>query len=112
MTDTKGCDRCTHPGACCRGFVLNREFSPDWKEEAKAMLIDYGLSFMRPVRRVISVESGYEDAVMFDCDRLGSDGRCTDYEARPQLCKNYQAGTDALCAIYEFELKGIPIRVA
>lgn len=33
------------------------------------------------------------------CPRLGRDGRCTDYENRPALCRGYVAGEDPVCDI-------------
>jgi Fe-S-cluster containining protein len=109
----RGGDACTHPGACCRGFVLNHPFNEDdWQQQAKDLMEQVDLPFMRPVRRFITSETLWKNGVMFDCDRLGADGRCTDYENRPQLCRDYQAGEDPLCAIHEFKLKGIPIRKA
>jgi len=50
--------------------------------------------------------------VHFDCTKLGADGRCMDYENRPELCRVYQPQEDALCAEYVQHLRGIPIVVA
>jgi Fe-S-cluster containining protein len=33
------------------------------------------------------------------CPKLTRDGRCGDYENRPKLCRDYQAGDDRLCAL-------------
>lgn len=49
--------------------------------------------------------------VQFNCDRLGADGRCTDYENRPFTCRDFKPGTDRLCAEYVHKLNGIPIVV-
>jgi len=38
---------------------------------------------------------------LFWCPRLGRDGRCTDYENRPALCRSYEPGTDPLCAEWD-----------
>ena len=34
------------------------------------------------------------------CPVLGRDGRCTDYENRPALCRSFEAGSDPLCAMH------------
>lgn len=47
--------------------------------------------------------------VQFGCNNLGKDGRCLDYDNRPELCRLYQAQQDALCCEYVHTLKGIPI---
>lgn len=106
------CDTCRAPGNCCSGFVLNHPFpGANWKADAEQLLADAGLQFFKPVRQFFTSETEWMDGVMFDCSRLGADGRCTDYENRPQLCRAYQAGDDALCAEFVQTLKGIPIRV-
>lgn len=38
------------------------------------------------------------------CPRLGVDGRCTNYENRPKLCRLYQPKSDFLCTEYD----GVP----
>lgn len=107
-----GCDSCGTPGNCCRGFVLQRWFDSDnWKREASDLMRSRGLEFFVAVRPV--PYGGYLGltAVMFDCTRLGDDGRCTQYDGRPDTCRLYQPGDDALCAEYTQKLKGIPIKV-
>lgn len=41
---------------------------------------------------------------MLWCPRLGMDGRCTEYEDRPRICRVFEAGADRLCA----EWDGVP----
>ena len=106
------CDKCRSPGNCCKGFVLQRWFSIDnWKQEALDLMRFKDLEFFVPVNAV--PYSPHEElvAVIFDCDRLGLDGRCMRYNERPDTCRVYDAGQDALCAEYVQNLKGIPIRV-
>jgi Fe-S-cluster containining protein len=43
----------------------------------------------------------------FACPLLGADGRCTDYERRPQICRNYEPGQDGLCALHVENLEGL-----
>lgn len=57
----------------------------------RAENVQLGLPFM-PLSHA---ENG---AWRFWCPLLGRDGRCTDYENRPALCRTYQSGEDALCA--------------
>lgn len=57
-------------------------------------------------------EPGSDGVVpVFDCPLLGEDGRCTDYDGRPELCRLYEAGSDPICAEYTHTLRGIPIVV-
>lgn len=104
------CDTCRKPGACCRGFLLNRWFNAaTWRTDAAAFCNEFGFSFV-PVRALEG--RAQEDGtlpVLFDCKLLDEDGRCTDYENRPQLCRVYEPGADALCAEYVPSLRGIPI---
>lgn len=108
------CDTCIQPGNCCRGFVLvGKGFSPDnWQQEAQDLVNRNGMPFFKAVRPTLQL---YRDSdvigAFYNCDRLGADGRCTDYENRPQTCVRYEAGADALCSMHENKLNGIPIRV-
>lgn len=116
-TGMSTCDTCTHPGACCSGFTIGgKHFNIDnWKIEAENFMELYGLYYFKPVRPLVEQLSSYppegKTLVQFDCERLGADGRCTDYENRPETCRVYEAKSDPLCAMYEHQLKGIPIRV-
>lgn len=109
------CDTCRVPGSCCSSFTLNMpvfvDDGEDWKVEAKKRLEWYGLNMFAPVSQRIGAEGRALNAILYRCTLLGTDGRCTDYENRPQLCRAYQAGDDALCAEFVQTLKGIPIRV-
>lgn len=106
------CDTCRQPGACCRGLVLNIPFSSDnWMAEAAEKMARFGLSFFVPVRSVASVDAPDKAMVLFDCTRLGADGRCSDYDGRPTLCRDYEAGSDPLCVEHVYKLCGIPIVV-
>jgi Fe-S-cluster containining protein len=42
----------------------------------------------------------------FTCDRLGQDGRCTQYEDRPKMCHFFEPKSDLLCIEYEGSYKG------
>ena len=38
----------------------------------------------------------------FTCPALGADGRCTIYESRPAVCREYEPGQDILCARHPY----------
>lgn len=109
------CETCRAPGNCCKGFVLSIGKVPvdGWRERAQAAVDGRGLPF-RAVSIRIHERHDEGDSVtpVFDCTLLGPDGRCTDYENRPSLCRTYQPGEDPLCAEYIHTLKGIPIVLA
>jgi Fe-S-cluster containining protein len=118
------CDTCRAPGKCCSGFVLNGgAFAMgDTMLEALAKLASLNTGLIGrdgkagPVANpgdylgATHVQLGapfmplYADAQgrwRFWCPLLGRDGRCTDYEHRPAVCRGYVAGKDALCAMHE-----------
>jgi Fe-S-cluster containining protein len=96
------CDTCRNPGRCCTGFHLTtRADTPNTYLDALILMatIDHadgtwlrgralGLPFMPLVKR-----SG---AWLYWCPLL-KDGRCSDYENRPQLCRTFEPGSDTLC---------------
>lgn len=89
------CDSCWRPGHCCNGFVLtgseSGEFTGAWSPLALlAELAMNGLPFLP----LALTSKGFW---RFWCPMLGADGRCTDYENRPQLCRDYEPGTDLIC---------------
>lgn len=107
------CDTCRKPGHCCSGFTLNFYFNREtWQEEATEILKKNNLEFIVPVRIAQGWLEQGRTGVVFDCTRLGADGRCTDYENRPELCKIYQPGQDGLCIEHVEAFKDIPIIVA
>lgn len=111
------CDACTHPGACCSGFAIVGHTFPiaTWQESANKFTSEYGVPFFKAIRIHTETKNSQWRAgfvgVRFNCELLGTDGRCTDYENRPRTCIDFKAGSDPLCAMYEFKLKAIPIRV-
>lgn len=38
--------------------------------------------------------------IRWQCKNLTPEGRCGDYENRPNLCRIYEPGEDRLCAVY------------
>jgi len=96
------CETCIDPGHCCRDLHLtggsvvdptDRADVPMSFEAAEHFAMRSRLPF-RPFRQ-------HEDGTWrWWCTALGPDGRCTVYETRPQLCRDYRAGSDGLCVHY------------
>lgn len=118
------CDACRAPGRCCTGFYLQNgdfgrgrpalevlvELATAWTGTAPMLGavrvhptfdltaiedIQVGMPFMPLMRRPA------DGAWRFWCPVLRADGRCGDYENRPALCRDYQAGSDKLCAEFD-----------
>ncbi|WP_372395223.1 YkgJ family cysteine cluster protein (plasmid) [Azospirillum sp. HJ39] len=89
------CDACSKPGKCCRSFVLNFPSQPTMTPlEALSIMAAHWLPFM-PLMR-------YQNGVFrFWCPLLGTDGRCTDYESRPDTCRVFRPASDPLCVMWE-----------
>lgn len=102
------CDTCIKPGACCHDFFLNgrngglRFDEHDWKNQAQEKMDFYGMPFL-PLRVEPSKDPNPVEgkvAVRFTCPKVTPEGRCSIYEDRPKLCRDYQAGEDKLCVMY------------
>ena len=95
------CDTCRDPGACCKRLMLGgvTEKAFPTKLEAQAIAAAWpfeptGLPFIavRPV----------DGHWVFTCPLLDWEtGRCTEYETRPTLCRDFEPLSDPLCAMYE-----------
>lgn len=109
------CDQCRSPGSCCSAFVLNLRFRRDnWYDDAISEMRRHGITHFVPVRPSLGSEyfdGSYLIRVVFDCTLVGKDGRCTNYENRPDACRAYEPKSDGLCAEFVRELRGIPIVV-
>lgn len=87
------CDSCYAPGACCKHFTLfgcaapGDRYKPLDEGRAARAIAHHGFPF-----EVIPDAGG---AVR--CTRLQADGRCGDYENRPDLCRTLEPGMDPLC---------------
>lgn len=113
------CDTCREPGHCCKEFNLSGRDGhiTFWDDETPAM--EERFPFV-PLYRTDqwTVEFGPDtgrtySAWRWSCTKLGADGRCTIYDERPQLCRDYEAGSDPLCIEFDdakpLQFKGIPI---
>lgn len=102
------CDTCPKPGSCCKGFTLNNGTnSPsfrevDWMSSGLVYAKRHGLPFV-PLETYESTaertDAGYV-GIRWTCKNLTPEGRCGDYENRPNLCRIYEPGSDRLCAVY------------
>lgn len=98
------CARCVSPGHCCTGFNLSdAEGNPRvvWDDETPELPDGYPF---KPLERwgQWTVESGPEagrtySAWLYACSKLSADGKCTIYDERPDLCRQYEPLTDHLC---------------
>jgi Fe-S-cluster containining protein len=105
------CDTCSSPGACCKEFPLSHHKSywmddVGWESSWQEILDDHNLTFFYPVKlRYVDIaivsntgEFRAYGQPLTSCHRLGADGRCTDYENRPEFpCKAYPPMHDKLC---------------
>ncbi|MCH8243551.1 MAG: hypothetical protein IH897_13215 [Planctomycetes bacterium] len=118
------CDTCRDPGYCCRNIGLSVLFPAEMhrgevdKHIAEATCPWTGeddggekMPFMHPIR--VTTRYAYRGQHKphgvkwgFSCDRLGKDGRCMQYEDRPEVCRNYEPKTDLLCIEYQGSHKG------
>jgi Fe-S-cluster containining protein len=102
------CDSCPKPGSCCKGFTLNNgRNSPgfperDWMARGTEYAARHGLPFI-PLETYVSEHPDQVDGyvgIRWTCKNLTPEGRCGDYENRPNLCRIYEPGQDKLCAVY------------
>lgn len=101
------CDKCYAPGACCKRFKLSCASGQPvtfWTDEPiEDQLRAKGLPF-EPVEQLgewTDPDSGRMYAAFeYNCPLLRLDGRCGDYENRPNLCRQFEPGSDTLCVHY------------
>jgi len=110
------CDTCAKPGACCTDMFLSSTYwngmiyAEYWPGDAVRHLDAAmpGHPFI-PLRLEIREPGtpGHNPtanrpygAARWACTRLTPEGRCGDYENRPNLCKAYEPLSDGLCAMY------------
>lgn len=96
------CDTCMSPGACCKKLYLsggrpdargNRIGEAHSYETAEHLALLNGTVF----RPSVQLPDGRWN---YTCHFLQPDGRCGDYENRPDLCRRYLPGDDPLCVHY------------
>jgi Fe-S-cluster containining protein len=99
------CDNCYSPGACCKGITLagaTGEFTL-WDDDfaaAHKVLKEHSLPFelAGKVATYLDEDSGRTySSVKYNCPLVTAEGRCGDYENRPDLCRRYEPASDGLC---------------
>lgn len=104
------CGLCPIPGACCKGFQLSaldedgeRQLPTFWVDswiaDASKWVQDRGLDFTpaRPEEIRTAADGRKYCTVLFDCSHVTNNGRCSIYDARPDLCRKYRPLSDDLC---------------
>lgn len=93
------CDVCISPGHCCRSLALSggdhRGHFNDVMPQGKAVLL--AIDFKMPFRPTHQDENG---VWRWTCPALAPDGRCSIYDDRPHLCRDFSPGSDPLCVHY------------
>lgn len=98
------CDACRNPGRCCSGFGLNLPILAE--ETALDVLIRLARVEHRDCQGRPVVGAPFlplyrtPERWRFWCPLLGRDGRCTDYEHRPEVCALFKPGGDPLCVMH------------
>lgn len=108
------CDTCRDPGHCCRNFMLGSKFRiEDDRAFVQKQLKKWDLPF-KPLRRdyFYSSKSSELEPDMcywyFSCSKLKEKtGRCTIYENRPKVCRNYKPKADLMCCEFRGPWKTI-----
>ncbi len=112
LLNTADCNSCRDPGACCRSFHVDIDVPEFMTAEALRVHLRAGLrpttgsqAFeVLPYDPIQPSTKGKKEGTVhwdYSCPKLGEDGRCTIYETRPKICRDYEAGSDALCAEWE-----------
>lgn len=106
------CESCPNPGVCCRDFGLTgsggevrfyREIPGSAVSEADLEIaaLAAGLPFRPNRRRFIATDQvGEFEIWTWRCPHVTRDGRCAIYETRPEVCRSYRPGVDAMCALH------------
>ena len=102
------CDTCSVPGACCKRLKLSRangdEFTYwSWDDPIEALRETIGDHPFIPTGEpsVYMADAGEYRSTTWTCTQLNGDGRCSIYDSRPQLCRDYQPGQDKLCVYHQ-----------
>lgn len=90
------CDTCREPGHCCK--FLHLTLSKEWVEWiGESPLLALTAMAIQWLPFVPAAKNASDGDPMWACPILDSNGRCGDYENRPELCRHYQAHDDHLC---------------
>ena len=97
------CEACLSPGHCCKKIHLSDTtgalYIEGEQDPVEVVTRKIGQHWFKPLEEChsLEVEGVRRVDYLWECTALGPDGRCTVYENRPQLCRDYVAGTDRLC---------------
>lgn len=106
------CEACMSPGACCTDLSLFRHDGGQfvvWKSDDPVKELDKSIGRHWFVPNQLIGEWWSENhndtyvSYSWRCTALGEDGRCTVYDHRPLLCRNYREGSSPLCVHYTGE---------
>jgi len=105
------CDKCYAPGTCCRELTLTVNF---WaEEEVTNQLLRERISNhpgnknvpFEPVRQSVRVEHDKNGRAygpwVWRCPKLLKNGRCGDYDNRPDVCRIFEPGENRLCVHFQ-----------
>lgn len=99
------CDTCRDPGACCRrmsffsaqnGKMVEKTF---WDLDHVLETLRQNDLPMVPLSTEIHLTLAGNDFIscLFTCGKLTSRGRCSIYETRPQMCRDFKPGSGPPC---------------
>jgi Fe-S-cluster containining protein len=122
------CNNCRLPGRCCVGFHLAGGSFGRGLTALELLVklatvghgfgrdgtpLDFGTGILDGEHATIGLPflpfmQHANGAWLLWCPVLGRDGRCTDYENRPALCRDMQPGKGSLCAMHVPSGEGEP----
>lgn len=71
-----------------------------WSDDPNGQFIRDGVPFrhLATIDTFTDPEGGRQwETLWVTCSAIGEDGRCTIYETRPQLCRDFEPASDPLC---------------
>ena len=115
MTTESLCDKCFAPGTCCKRLRLSKggDEVTFWDDEPEA--VQTFLDGQKAPFEVIETLGPWPDeagrlysAKTFGCPKLLPNGRCGDYENRPEICRIFEPASDQLCVHFRGAEAGDP----
>lgn len=109
------CDTCKDPGHCCRAFNLDGKYFAygSTRQEVQAQLNSRSQTMFRPLQRNMILENmcgePHLERWSVTCTWLGADGRCTNYNKRPKVCRDYEPLSTSLCCHSPHETTFYPL---
>ncbi len=109
------CDKCLKPGSCCKGIFLNNDriaFDKDGSEWNQAHNFMANVTNSHAVGENKSMpfypvqsfnKKDGKVYFMWACKNIGDNGRCMDYESRPNTCRLYEPMMDGLCTMAQLD---------